>query len=174
MERDFGHHIPLNGIRGGDRIDLVADEAERLKVAQRLGLPTLKQLQAHATLSRDGERVRVLGRLRAILEQSCIATGERVPEHVDEPFEILFVPEPRPAGADEEIELGNEDCDMVFYDGLAIDLGTAVADTLALVIDPYPRSGDAELALRDAGVLTEMQAGPFAALAKLKKGGDES
>jgi hypothetical protein len=39
---------------------------------------------------------------------------------------------------------------------------------LALVLDPYPRGPDAEAALKAAGVLSEEQAGPFAALAKLK------
>jgi uncharacterized metal-binding protein YceD (DUF177 family) len=84
----------------------------------------------------------------------------------------VFLPGPTDGGADEEIELGPEDCDVVFFDGAAIDLGTAIADTLALSIDPYPRSAAADAALKEAGVLTEEQAGPFAALAALKKDGD--
>jgi uncharacterized metal-binding protein YceD (DUF177 family) len=58
---------------------------------------------------------------------------------------------------------------VVFHDGTAIDLGSAIADTLALSLDPYPRSASAEAALRDAGVLSEEEAGPFAVLAKLKR-----
>jgi uncharacterized metal-binding protein YceD (DUF177 family) len=57
---------------------------------------------------------------------------------------------------------------VVFHDGAAIDLGTAIADELALVLDPYPRGPNAEAALKAGGVLSEEQAGPFAALAKLK------
>jgi hypothetical protein len=53
-------------------------------------------------------------------------------------------------------------------------LGSAVADTLALSIDPFPRSASAEAALREAKVLSEEQAGPFAALAKLKTSDKES
>lgn len=79
----------------------------------------------------------------------------------------MFLPEPD--AADEEIELAGEDCDVVFYDGATIDLGTAIADTLALSIEPYPRSPGAEESLRNAGVLTPEQAGPFAMLAKLRK-----
>jgi uncharacterized metal-binding protein YceD (DUF177 family) len=82
----------------------------------------------------------------------------------------VFVPEPSAGAADEEIELGEADCDTVFHDGAAIDLGSALADTLALSLDPYPRSAGADAALKEAGVLTEEQASPFAALAKLKKG----
>ena len=50
-----------------------------------------------------------------------------------------------------------------------IDLGAAIADTLGLAIDPYPRSAGADAALKEAGVLSEAEAGPFAALAKLKR-----
>jgi uncharacterized metal-binding protein YceD (DUF177 family) len=98
-----------------------------------------------------------------------VVTGDPVAAHIDEPFTLLFMPEPESGGADEEIELGEEDCDTVFYEGAAIDLGSAIADTLALSIDPYPRSAGAEAALKEAGVLTEEQASPFAALAKLRK-----
>jgi uncharacterized metal-binding protein YceD (DUF177 family) len=170
MSRDFGHRIGLDSIRDGDRIDLSADGPERTSIAERLRLRSLERLEAHVCLDREGTKVRAKGRIRAALEQSCVATGKPVPEHVDEPFEILFVPEPAAGRPDEEIELAPEDCDTVFYDGSAIDLGTAIADTLALTIDPYPRSAGAEAALREAGVLSEEQAGPFAALAKLKKG----
>jgi uncharacterized metal-binding protein YceD (DUF177 family) len=105
----------------------------------------------------------------AALDQSCVVTGDPVAAHVDEPFALLFTPEPQAGGADEEIELGEADCDTVFYDGAVIDLGSAIADTLALSLDPYPRSAGAEAALKEAGVLTEEQASPFAALAKLRK-----
>jgi uncharacterized metal-binding protein YceD (DUF177 family) len=171
VSNGFDQQIPLDRIGEGDRIDLVAGEGERRAIAQRLGLVSLQRLEAHVSLGRDGDTVRAEGRLRAAVEQSCVATGEPVAEIVDEPFEILFVPEPADGRPDDEIELGKEDCDVVFYDGAAIDLGSAVADTLALSINPYPRCAGADAALKEAGVLTEQQAGPFGALAKLKGGG---
>lgn len=174
MRDPFCHRLSLDQLRDGERVDLIADDSERQTIAERLGLLSLDRLEANATLERDGPRIRARGRLRASLEQSCVATGDPVPEHVDEPFDLLFMPEPGARGADEEIELTEEDCDTVFYDGGAIDLGSAVADTLALSVNPYPRSQGAEEALKEAGVLNEEQAGPFAALAKLKKGGDEA
>jgi uncharacterized metal-binding protein YceD (DUF177 family) len=169
MTEDFAHRLPLNQIRDGERIDLAADEGERLKVADRLGLPSIDRLEAHATLERKGEMVRARGRLKAGLCQSCVVTGDPVEAHVDEAFDIYFVPEPSAEGSDEEIELVESDCDVVFHDGSAIDLGGAIADTLALGLDAYPRSAGAEAALKEAGVLTEAEAGPFAALAKLKR-----
>ena len=168
MSDRFAHQLRLDQIRDGERLDLVADDAERSAVAERLGLQSLSCLEAHAVLSRNGEVVRAQGRLAASLEQSCVITSEPVAAHVDEAFELAFMPEPQAGGPDEEIELGETDCDVVFYDGAMIDLGTAIADTLALSLDPYPRSAGADAALKEAGVLTEAEASPFAALAKLK------
>jgi uncharacterized metal-binding protein YceD (DUF177 family) len=173
MTDSFAHAVRIDAIRDGDRLDLAADEAERKAIAGRLGLGAIDRLEAHATLERKGEAICARGRLLASLEQRCVVTGEPVPAHVDEPFSLVFVPEPE-AGGDEEIELGQEDCDTVFYDGAAIDLGSAIADTLALSLDPYPRSAEADAALRDAGVISEEQASPFAALARLKKGLESS
>ena len=169
MTDRFAHHLRLDQIRDGERLDLVADEAERSAIVQRLGLPALDRLEAHVSLSKTGDIVRAKGRIGASLAQSCVITSEPVPAHVDEPFEILFTPEPEASRADEEIELGEADCDVVFTDGAQVDLGTAIADTLALSIDPYPRSASAEAALKEAGVLSEEQASPFAVLAKLKR-----
>jgi uncharacterized metal-binding protein YceD (DUF177 family) len=167
MTDRFAHHLRLDRIGDGERLDLVADEPERRSIADRLGLRALGRFEAHVTLSRTGPRVRAEGRIAATLEQACVVTGEAVAAHVDEPFALLFMPEPQ-AGPDEEIELGEQDCDVVFHDGAAIDLGSAIADTLALSVDPYPRSASAAAALREAGVMTEEQASPFAALAALK------
>ena len=168
---DFAHRLPLNQIRDGERIDLSADEDERRRIAERLGLRSLDRFDAHATLDRKGEIVRARGRLKAVLRQSCVVTDEPVDAHADESFDIYFLPEPSSESPEEEIELHESDCDVVFHDGSAIDLGQAIADTLALTLDPYPRSPGAEATLKEAGVLTEAEAeaGPFAALAKLKR-----
>ena len=170
MTDRFAHHLKLDEVRDGQRLDLVADEAERRSIAERLDLAAIDRLEAHVTLSRTGPAIRAEGRLVAAIEQRCVVTNEPVTAHVDEPFALLFMAPPDTARADEEIKLGESDCDVVFYEGGAIDLGSAVADTLALSIDPYPRSAGADAALKEAGVLAEEQAGPFAALAALKKG----
>jgi uncharacterized metal-binding protein YceD (DUF177 family) len=169
MSDRFAHQLRLEQIRDGERLELVADETERSAIAKRLGLQSLERLEAHVMLTRTGEAVRATGRLGAVLEQSCAITNEPVPAHVDEPFELLFVPEPPVAGPEEEIELGQSDLDVVFHDGQVIDLGTSIADTLALSLDPYPRSAGADAALKEAGVISEEQASPFAVLAKLRK-----
>jgi uncharacterized metal-binding protein YceD (DUF177 family) len=163
---DFAHRLPLDQIRDGDRLDVSADDTERRAVADRLGLLSLDRFEAHAVLSRDGQKIRACGRLKASLEQACVVTGEAIPARIDEPFELLFMPEPK--AGDEDVELAENELDTIFHDGAAIDLGGAVADSLALTLDPYPRSAGADAALKEAGVLTEEEAGPFAALAALK------
>jgi uncharacterized metal-binding protein YceD (DUF177 family) len=169
MTDRFAHQLRLDQVRDGERLDLMADDAERAAVCRRLRLSSLDRLEAHAVLTRTGDVIRAEGRLVAALDQSCVVTGDAIAAHIDVPFKILFVPEPTVGGTDEEIELGESDCDTVFYDGAQIDLGLAVADTLALSLDPYPRSAAADAALKEAGVLTEEQASPFAVLAKLRK-----
>jgi uncharacterized metal-binding protein YceD (DUF177 family) len=169
MTDRFAHCLPVDQIRDGERLDLAADETERRSIAKRLGLNALGRLEAHVTLSRTALLVRAAGRIAAALEQSCAVTGDPVATHVDEPFTLHFMPVGEVARAEDEIELRERDCDIVFYDGGAIDLGGAIADTLALTLDPYPRSASADAALREAGVLTQEQASPFAALARLKK-----
>jgi uncharacterized metal-binding protein YceD (DUF177 family) len=169
MTDRFAHHLRLDQIRDGERIDLVADEAERGAIANRLALVRVERLEAHVTLTKTGDIVRASGRLAASLDQACVVTDAPVAAHLDEPFALVFMPAPAADGAGDEIELGEADCDVVFYDGGILDLGTAVADTLALSLDPYPRSAGADAALREAGVLTEEQASPFAALAQLKR-----
>jgi len=170
MTDRFAHQLRLDQIREGERLELVADEAERSAIAQRLALPGIERLDAHVSLSRAGDIVRASGRLQSALQQSCVVTSEPVPAHIDEPFELVFMPAPTSGSPDEEIELGEGDCDVVFYDSGTIDLGTAIADTLALSLNPYPRSAGADAALREAGIMTEEQASPFAALAQLKRG----
>ena len=165
---DFAHRLTLDRIRDGDRLDLVADADECAAVASRLGLLGLERFDAHAVLTRDGHAVRATGRLKASLTQACVASGDRVDARVDEAFTLKFVPAPVVTAPEEELELEGDDLDTLFYDGAAIDLGEAIADSLALAIDPYPRSPAAAEALREAGVISEEEAGPFAALAALK------
>jgi uncharacterized metal-binding protein YceD (DUF177 family) len=167
MSEDFSHRLALAQIRDGERIDLVAGEAERAAIARRLGLVSIDRLDAHAVLERSGGEVRATGRIKAALAQSCVASGEPLPARVDEAFELRFVPEPN-GKPDDEVELDPKELDVVFHDGAGIELGAAIADTLMLSLDPYPRGPNADAALQAAGVLSEEQAGPFAALAKWK------
>jgi uncharacterized metal-binding protein YceD (DUF177 family) len=145
-----------------------ADEAERAALARRFDLVAIGRLSAQAALVRKGADVVADGRIEAAVTQSCVATGEPVEAEVDEPFSLVFRRAPDPGRPDEEVELSEGDLDLIFYDGASIDLGEAVAETMAIALDPYPRAPGAEEALKAAGVKSEEEAGPFGALAALR------
>jgi uncharacterized metal-binding protein YceD (DUF177 family) len=149
-------------------VAIAADEAERAALSSRFGLAAIHRLTAEADLTRSGASVTAAGALSAAVTQNCVASGEPVEAIVDERFRIEFRPQPVAGAPEEEIELGEEDLDVVFYAGEAVDLGEAAAETLSLSLDPYPRSPEADAALRAAGVKNEEEAGPFAALAALR------
>lgn len=165
---EFSRPVALDTIGQAPReLTIEANEEERAALARRFDLVALDRLTASLRLSRDGEDVRVEGRIAAAVTQSCVATGEPVAAALDAPFSLIFRRghAPRP---DEEIELGEGEMDVVFFDGGVIDVGEAAAETLALGLDPYPRAPGADEALEAAGVKSEEDAGPFAALARLK------
>ena len=154
------------------RVTIEADEAERAALARRFGLIAIARLAGDFTLRRDAGGVVAEGRVEAALTQACSVTGEPLPATVDETVALRFVPE---AGSGEEVELSGDDLDVVEYEGGAIDLGEAAAETMALALDPYPRGPNAPAALKKAGVLNEEEAGPFGGLAALRdklKGGN--
>ncbi len=173
---EFSRAVPLSEIGAATRPrHLVADAGERAALARRFGLLALDRLEADVTLHPDGAGYLVEGQLRGEAQQACVASGEPVPARIEEDFRIRFVAE---AGhdaadaadaADAEVELDADDCDTLFHDGRAIDLGEAVAESFALALDPFPRSPDADAALKAAGVKEEGEAGPFGALAALRE-----
>ncbi len=183
MSENFSCRLNLDKVHDGERIDLTATDQEREALAKRLGLVAIERMEAHCILENLGAldrvaaaasgAIRARGRIKAALTQACVASGEPLPAYVDEAFELHFQPEPTRV-PDDEIELSGDELDVIFHDGSAIELGEAIADTLALSLDPYPRGPNAEVALSQAGVISEEQAGPFAALAALKgKMGEE-
>ena len=147
-------------------VEIAADEAERMALAKRFALVGIVRLAGRFTIRRDAAGILVDGRVEAALTQACSITGDPLPATIDEPVALRFVPEDE-AGQD-EIELGDGDIDVIPYDGGTIDLGEVAAETMALALDPFPRGPNAEAALKEAGVLSEEQAGPFGALAALK------
>lgn len=166
---EFSRPVRIDTLGARPRaMEIAATAEERAALAARFGFVALDALSATLELTRDGEEVRARGNVQASLAQSCAATGAPVPENVDQPFDLLFRPAPAGGAPDEEIELDAGDLDILFYESARVDVGEAVAETLSLAVNPYPRAGDADERLRAAGVLTEEQAGPFAALGALR------
>jgi len=166
---EFSRPVRIDTLGEAQRaLRVEASEEERVALARRFGLIAIGRLAADLTLARREDEVTLGGTLTASVTQACIASGEPLEAAVAAAFEILYRPQLDPNGHDEEIELSHGELDIVFYDSGEIDVGEAVAETLALNLDPWPRAPDAERALKAAGVKSEEEAGPFGALAALR------
>lgn len=145
-----------------------ASAKECTALARRFAYVAIERLEADYAIVPQGKALLATGRLRAALTQRCIATGEPVDETIDTPFAIRFLREEDEIAPGDEMELDADEVDTVSFSGESIDMGEAVAETLALSVDLYPRRPDADEWLRKMGVMNEEQASPFAMLAKLK------
>lgn len=152
---------------GARSVSITADAAERSALAARFGLLAVDRLEATFRVQRDAAGVVARGEVRASVVQACSVTEEPLPVTVCENVALRFVTE-QEAAAEEEIELDLDALDTMPYDGAAIDLGEAAAETMALALDPFPRGPNAAAALRAAGVISEEDAKPAGALAGLK------
>jgi uncharacterized metal-binding protein YceD (DUF177 family) len=164
---EFPRPVDLGRIGDGAR-HLVASDAERAALARRFGLVRIERLEADVVLAEDAGKLGVTGSLLADIVQTCAVSGDELPVHVEEAVNIRFVPAGEHS-ADEEIELSENECDEIEYSGNAVDLGEAVAQSLALAIDPFATGPNADRIRQEAGLLDEDSSGPFAALAALKK-----
>ena len=141
-----------------------AGPAERAALAGRFGLLALDRLEAHLTLRRDkGDVVRLEGHFLADVVQSCVVSLAPVPAHIEADFETSYSASAVMA-AEEDLDPLGEDAPEPIPAG-EIDLGEAVAQQLAVTLDPYPRAPGAALA---AATETEPLS-PFAVLSALKK-----
>ena len=156
---------------GARNMTLETSTAEREALARRFDLVRIDSLTAELALTREEATVAAEGRLTAAIVQTCAVSGEDLPVVIDEPLNFRFVPATGAHTPDEEVELDADDCDEIEYAGSMIDLGEAVAQSLGLAIDPFAAGPDAEK-VREAGLLGEEDAGPFAALKGLKLGKD--
>jgi uncharacterized metal-binding protein YceD (DUF177 family) len=166
---EFSRPVRVDTLAAEPRhLSIEADEAERAALARRFGLVGIERLSAEAALARNGEEIVAIGALSAEVTQSCVASGAEIAAKLGEQFRIVFRPQPAMPAEEDEIELSESEMDVVFYDGASVDIGEAVAETLSLSLDPYPRAPDADDLLREAGVKSEAEAGPFGALAGLR------
>ena len=97
---------------------------------------------------------------QAQVTQLCVVTLEPFEAGIEEQVELRFVPA---AKIEEEEELPPESLegpDEIPYENDVIDLGEALAEQLALALDPYPRKPGAVL----PDEASDDDANPFAAL----------
>ncbi|MCE9650222.1 MAG: DUF177 domain-containing protein [Parvibaculum sp.] len=165
--------VPQNGTT----VPFEAKETVRVALAKRFGLIELRAFKGKATIKpwrRHG--LSLEGTFTADLTQTCVATLEPLDAHLSEKFQLHYLPEEmieRDAAAAEReivVDVQSEDPPEPIVNG-AIDVGEAMAELLAVAIDPYPRKpGVAFEGFADAAEEGEEKpANPFSALEKLKK-----
>ncbi|WP_432768649.1 MAG: DUF177 domain-containing protein [Sphingopyxis sp.] len=166
---EFSHVLTVADAGHGRAVAIDADAAALTRIARRLGLVELSRFAVTAEVRTVTGGVAAKGKVEATLMQRCAATDLPVPATLAEPFDLRFLRDVDAAvDPDEEIEISSADCDILPLDGDRVDLGEAAVQTLALALDPFPRHPDADRLLAAKGVLSEDDAGPFAALAKLR------
>ena len=168
---EFPHWVDLRGI-AADPVKLAANAAQREALAARFAIVAVERLEAEVALFRKGAEITARGHMSADIVQSCAVSGDDLAVTINEPVDLIFVPETSlAAGEEEEIELTAQELDQIAYTGTSFDLGEAIAQTLGLAIDPYALGPRAELARREHGLIGEEASGPLAAaLQALKKG----
>lgn len=173
---EFSRPIRVDGLPPEEAVlEIAAEEAECAALAERLGLLALESLEATVRLEKKGRGVVALqASLRARVVQSCVVTLEPVESGLEATFERRYDPKATDEEAEEE-ELGSEDLPDPLVDG-TIDIGEAVAEHLALELDPFPRAPGASFeGYSTASPEEEAEMAPpnpFAALARLKDGKD--
>ncbi|MCE7998049.1 MAG: DUF177 domain-containing protein [Rhodobiaceae bacterium] len=155
----------------GLEVVLKAGDAARALLVERYDLLTLDVLNAQLVIEPWRKKgLKVAGTLEAELAQSCIVTLDPVPARVTSEFTLLYLPEDVSGRRAMEVAvdpLAEEPPDPLPVEG--VDLGEAVAEQLALVLDPYPRVEGAEFADAESSESgSEKKPNPFEVLKNLK------
>jgi len=181
---EFSRRIAVESVgEGGIALTVEADAAERSRLAERFGLVAIDGLtgEVRVTSQENGAIFRLDGRFTADVRQSCVVTLEELTVHVEESFERLYSARAQPEDEtlDPYFDRDAEEPPDPVIDG-QIDVGEAIAEELALSLDPFPRKpgisftdyssgpGGAGGAASRGSANRGAAAGPFAALRRLK------
>jgi hypothetical protein len=135
----------------GMPLSIEADEQQRRALADAHHLIEVRSFRTDLLVEnwkRDG--VKVTGRVKARIVQSCIVSLEPLDAGVDEELHALFVPEGSKLLRPDAIEGGEMILDAEGEDGPEpfsgdnIDVGQLAEEFFALGIDPYPRKDGAD------------------------------
>ena len=141
------------------------------RIAAYLDLAAIGTLSAEMTLTRWRARgIRVNGKVKADVVQTCVVTLDPVPERIEAEFERRFLPVeslPKSYAEQQEVLVDLEGEDPPEPVEREIDLGEVLIEELALSLDPYPRKPGVEFRA-DEEPDGKPRKSPFAVLAKLK------
>jgi hypothetical protein len=151
-----------------------AGPEELASLAKYLDVDRIDRLSLAGFISPSGRTGwRLRGRLVAKLEQSCVVTLAPIRSRHDVEVEREYLPASQmPPQHEVLVSLDDDDMPDPFTD--SIDPAQVAVETLALMIDPYPRAEGAELkqftyAAPGVTPLSDEASQPFAGLAALKR-----
>lgn len=155
---------------GGQKVDLAATPAERIALAEALGIEACRALTLRGELLPVGRHHFAFdGAYAAEIVQLCVVTLEPIEQTLSGDLTVRYWPEGELEAHDDmavEDPIAADDPPEPIENG-RIDLGRLVYEELAVTIDPYPRKPGAEVEAGDSG--EPGAASPFAGLARLKR-----
>ena len=170
-QAEFSRPVVVARLGQSEAIETIeAADAERARLAKRLGIVALNRFVAVVRLRRreGGEIIHVSGRLEADLVQNCVVTLEPFPSLVEDSFSVDFTELPVAEEDEAILDMDHEPPEPI-ADGI-IDIGEVATQYLALALDPHPRAPGVSLDSVWSGE-GNPESSPFAALAKLKSRG---
>lgn len=155
----------------GTSVAFEASPSECDGIAEALGILKVVSASAEFTVSPFRKTgYKVLGEVRAEVEQACVVTLDPVPETIRETIDLRFLPESEiePINEEIEVDIAAEDPPEPIL-GATVDLGVLATEFIAVGLDPYPRKQGVEFSpfIEDDGSEDEAES-PFAGLAALK------
>lgn len=163
--------VPQHGLR----LTVEATPKEREVLAARFGINEVRSLKADVEIRPMASGFELTGKMTAEVVQACVISSHPVEQTVEETLQLRFSPDVEIS--EEELELAEGDLDVLPLEGDAMDVGEAIAETLALALDPYPRASEEALAEVRRFLLTEeedrMARSPFSALAQKRDNPDQ-
>ncbi|MEL7485889.1 MAG: hypothetical protein AAGJ87_01605 [Pseudomonadota bacterium] len=125
----------------GASVTLVADEAARVAVAQRLNIPAVHDLRGAIEARAHADGADISGRLTATLGRRCVASLDLINEEIDEPFSVAYRRAPEFAREDEDFVFGDDDVETLETD--VVDLADLLVQQTALAMAAFPRKDGA-------------------------------
>lgn len=151
-----------------------ADKRQRAQLAQAHDLLGVDAFAYRLHLAPwKGRGVRLRGEVSATIRQACIATLQPLEAHIEEPVELLMVPDdsrlarPKIVEGEMIVSAEGEDLPETFENG-RIDVGALAEEFFALAIPLYPRSEHAPVADEFVPDESDKAENPFAILSRLK------
>jgi uncharacterized protein len=96
--------------------------------------PILGTTSIDARASRAGDELRLTGRVMATVQTDCARCLMPFPIHVDESFDLFYIPSVGRLGPDEERELAKDDLLVAFYRDDWLDLDDVVREQIELAL----------------------------------------